>query len=176
MRRITFKQNKIKYIFITAKMVRKTRNCKYTRSRKHKRGGKSIHATNGQSRMSPSISHRSPPRSRRSPPEPDIFRVYFKINGAVTDHMRRQFSLQVRMGFQVRNPDPLRMIIFEHAPDPNSVIHDNTPNSVILSCDRRIPYYEECIGHVSQLIRQNNLPLHLRIHQGDELTQLYVHM
>ena len=149
-------------------MVRKTRNCKYTRSRKHKRGGKSIHATNGQSR----ISH---PRSRRSPPEPDIFRVYFKINGAADD-MRRQFSIQVRMGFQVRNPDPLRMIIFEHAPDPNSVIHDNTPNSVILSCDRRIPYYQECIGHVSQLIRQNNLPLHLRIHQGDELTQLYVHM
>ena len=160
-------------------MVRKTRNCKYTRSRKHKRGGKSIHATNGQSRMSPSISHISPPRSRRSPPEPDIFRVYFKINGAVTDDMRRQFSIQVRMGFQVHNPDPLRMIIFEHAPDPNSVIHDNTPNSVILSCDRRIPYYQECIHHVNQVIQQhmrNNLPLHLRIHQGDELTQLYVHM
>jgi hypothetical protein len=83
------------------------------------------------------------------------------------------------MGFQVHNPDPLRMIVFGYAPDPDSVIHDNTPNSIILSCDRRIPYYQECIDHVIQVIRQhmqNNLPLHLRIHQGDELTQLYVHM
>ena len=155
-------------------MVRKTRNCKYKyrnkiRSRKHKRGGRPV-------------SPRSPP-TRHSRiarlPEPDIFRVYFKINGPdITDidRTRRQFSLQLRMGFQVHNPDPLRMLFFIDAPDPNSVIHDNTPNSVILSCDRPIPYYQECIDHVILHIRrlihmQNNLPLHLRIHQGDELTQ-----
>ena len=153
-------------------MVRKTRNCKYKhrnkiRSRKHKRGGRPVSPRSSPTRHS---------RIARLP-EPDIFRVYFKINGPdITDidRMRHQFSLQLRMGFQVPNPDPLRMILFVDAPDPNSVIHDNTPNSVILSCDRRIPYYEYCRDHVIELIRRhmrNNLPLHLRIHQGDELTQ-----
>lgn len=152
-------------------MVRKTRNCKYKyrnkiRSRKHKRGGRPVSPRRP---VSPS------PPTRQREPEPDIFRVYFKINGPdITDIARRQFSLHIRMGFQVPNPDPLRMILFVDAPDPNSVIHDNTPNSVILSCDRRIPYYEYCRDHVIELIRRhmrNNLPLHLRIHQGDELTQ-----
>jgi len=170
-------------------MVRKTRNCKYKyrnkiRSRKHKRGGRPVSPRRPVSSRRP-VSPRSPP-TRHSRiarlPEPDIFRVYFKINGPdITDidRTRRQFSIQIRMGFQVRNPDPLRMVIFEHVPDPDSEIHDNTPNSVILSCDRRIPYYEECMDHVISHIRrlvhiENNLPLHLRIHDGGQLREYVI--
>ena len=182
-------------------MIRKTRRYKYKhggryniKSKKHN-GGKGFHIISSTSAIHsneqlppppppppPRIPRSSPTRHsrQRREPEPDIFRVYFKINGPdITDidRTRRQFSLQLRMGFQVRNPDPLRMVIFEHVPDPDSVIHDNTPNSVILSCYRRIPYYEECMDHVIELIRRymrNNLPLHLRIHDGGQLREYVI--
>jgi hypothetical protein len=79
------------------------------------------------------------------------YTVYFSYNGPhITPEAFRVFMREIRMGVSLDKPDKSVMVTFAQSTSSHSFVE---PDSIIVSCDEKIPHYRDIKKGIVALIK-----------------------